>query len=71
MQKIKTEMKYLSSSVSVKNRNIKDLKTKVDKKDIVFDIFEFQVTDSTFIVNLSGSKYICSLISRIYIILCA
>lgn len=33
MQKIKTEMKYLSSSVAEKNQNIKDLKTKVEKKD--------------------------------------
>ncbi|XP_073364083.1 uncharacterized protein [Aegilops tauschii subsp. strangulata] len=34
MQKIKTEMKYLSSSVDEKDRNIRDLKAKVEKRNM-------------------------------------
>lgn len=34
MQKIKTEMRYLSSSVGEKDRKIEDLKTKVEKRDM-------------------------------------
>jgi hypothetical protein len=34
MQKIKTEMKYLSGSVDEKDRKIRDLKAKVEKRNL-------------------------------------